>query len=53
MLKVEIGYYDFIFPDDEPGTALMFSQLARDHIAKEDKAAKIIIKFEDDEQEEK
>ena len=53
MLKVEVGYYDFIFPDDTPAAAFDFAQTARRHITKDDKAAKIVIHFEDEEQEEK
>lgn len=52
MLKVEIGYYDFKFDDDEQGTVFSFARVAREHIIKEDKAAKILIKFEDDEEQE-
>lgn len=52
MLKVEIGYYDFIFPDDTPGTALQFAQIAREHIAKDDKKVRVLISFEDDEDKE-
>ena len=52
MLKVEVGYYDFTFGDNEQDVAISFARTAREHIIKEDKAAKIMIKFEDDEQEE-
>ena len=52
MLKVEIGYYDFIFPDDTPAAAFDFAQTARKHIIKDDKTARILIHFEDEEQEE-
>lgn len=52
MLKVELGYYDFKFCDDEQEKAFNFARIAREHITKDDKSAKILIKFEDEQEEE-
>lgn len=45
MLEVEIGYYNFIFPDEEYNAAFDFAKTARNHISKEDSERKISISF--------
>lgn len=52
MLKVEIGYYDFIFPEEESGAAFAFAKTARDHFSKEDNKNKVSISFVNEEEEE-
>ena len=52
MLKVQLGYYDFTFCDDEQEQAVNFARIARKHITKDDKSAQILIKFEDEQEEE-
>lgn len=51
MLKVEVGYYDFTFSDDEQEFAIMFARTAREHITRDDKSVQICIKFEDEKEE--
>ena len=53
MLKVEVGYYDFFFKETENNLAYDFAKCARDHIADEDKKARITITFEDVKEDEK
>ena len=52
MLKIEVGYYDFAFGDNEQDLAVMFARVAREHITGADKKAKVVIKFEDNEEQE-
>lgn len=53
MLKVEIGYYDFIFPEEETTAAFSFAKTARDHFSKEDNKNTVSITFLNEEEETK
>ena len=52
MLRVRIGYYDFIFSDEQCGDAYSFAKTARDHFSEEDKNREVSITFFNDEEEE-
>lgn len=43
MLRVEVGYYDFMFSNSEMQQAIDFAEMARDHISAADSKAKVTI----------
>ena len=51
MLKVEIGYVGFTFPENEAVIAFDFAKNARDHLDPEEKK-RVTIYFENEEEEE-
>lgn len=51
MLKVKIGYYDFIFPEGETSAALYFARTGFEHLSEEDSNREVSISFVNEKEE--